>query len=134
MLDRDMLFTFAEIAIALAGFSAIIGVLSSRQQSIDLKANSLRLQVMLETCFMAEFIARARTKDMPNMTLTRLNVNTVNWALSLGADLILVAIVLSLVGTHAQAFYVLALFFQLAVAGTLFVQFAAETFVAPDHE
>ena len=68
------------------------------------------------------------------MTLTRLNVNTVNWALSLGADLILVAIVLSLVGTHAQAFYVLALFFQLAVAGTLFVQFAAETFVAPDHE
>ena len=169
MLDRDMLFTFAEIAIALAGFSAIIGVLSSRQQSIDLKANSLRLQVMLETCFMAaaasvvpvmiqtfggnsawlwqisaalflciaipfEFIARARTKDMPNMTLTRLNVNTVNWALSLGADLILVAIVLSLVGTHAQAFYVLALFFQLAVAGTLFVQFAAETFVTPDNE
>jgi hypothetical protein len=169
MFDREMLFTFAEIAIALAGFSAIIGVLSSRQQSIDLKANALRLQVMLETCFMVaaasvapilihrfddstdylwqiastlflciaipfEFVARSRTKDMPSMTLTRLNVNTVNWALSLGADLLLVAIVLNLVATNAQAFYFLALFFQLTVAGILFVQFAAETFVTPDHE
>jgi len=52
MLDRDTLFTFAEIAIALAGFSAIIGVLSSRRTAVDLRVNALRLQVMLETCFM----------------------------------------------------------------------------------
>ena len=52
MIDRDVLFTVAEIAVALAGFSAIIGVLSTRKSSSDLKVNSLRLQVMLETCFM----------------------------------------------------------------------------------
>lgn len=169
MLDRDTLFTFAEIAIALAGFSAIIGVLSSRRTAVDLRVNALRLQVMLETCFMVaaasvapiliqhfgddteylwqiaaalflcvaipfEFIARARTKDMPKMTLTRLNVNTINWGLSLAADLILVVVLLTFVGQHAQAFYLLALFLQLAVAGILFVQFAAETFVTRDPE
>lgn len=169
MLDRDTLFTFAEIAIALAGFSAIIGVLSSRRTAVDLRVNALRLQVMLETCFMVaaasvapilvqhfggnteyfwqiasalflcvaipfEFVARARTKDMPKMTLTRLNVNTINWGLSIGADLILIAVLLNVVGQHAQAFYLSALFFQLAVAGILFVQFAAETFVTRDNE
>ncbi len=52
MIDKDILFTLAELAVALAGFSAIIGVLSSRRGSTDLKVNALRLQVMLETCFM----------------------------------------------------------------------------------
>ncbi len=52
MIDKDILFTLAELAVALAGFSAIIGVLSSRKDSADLKVNALRLQVMLETCFM----------------------------------------------------------------------------------
>ncbi len=169
MIDRDVLFTVAEIAVALAGFSAIIGVLSTRKSSSDLKVNSLRLQVMLESCFMVaamslipvvleqfnisapvlwrvacaaflcvvipyEFVARKRTKGMPNMTLTKLNVNTVNWALSFGADLVLVAILLSLVGAYSEAFYLVVLLLQLTVAGTLFIHFAAETFTLPNQD
>jgi hypothetical protein len=162
-----MLFTLAEIAVALAGFSAIIGVLSSRRESADLKINALRLQVMLETCFMVaaaalapiivnyfvndspmlwrisaalflcvaipfEFIAARRTRDMPKMTLAKLNVNSINWALSIGADIVLAAIVVGFVGSNEQAFYVLALFSQLTLAGSLFVQFAADTFTHAD--
>jgi hypothetical protein len=169
MIDKDILFTFAELAVALAGFSAIIGVLSRRSESTNLKANALRLQIMLETCFMVavaalipalfdkfrldpamiwrvssaaflciaipfEFVARNRTKGMPKMTLTKLNVNTINWALSLGADLVLIAIVLNLVAAWSEAFYIVALFAQLAVAGILFIQFAAEIFSRPDHD
>lgn len=161
MIEKDALFTLAELAVALAGFSAIIGVLSTRKGSSDIQVNSLRLQVMLETCFMVaaaslipvlldqfgmdhavflcvaipfEFVARNRTKGIPNMTLTKMNVNTVNWGLSLGADLALVAIVFKLVGAHAQPFYLIALFFQLFLAGILFVQFAAETFTPPDQD
>lgn len=167
MIDTDILYTLAEIAVALAGFSAIIGVLSSRKGSTDLKTNALRLQVMLETCFMVtaaalaptiiyhfgvgppvlwqiasavflcmaipfEFVARQRTKDMPKMTLTSINVNSVNWALSICADLILVAILLGVVGTNAEAFYLVALFLEIALAGILFIQFAAETFIHSD--
>ncbi len=169
MIDRDVLFTVAEIAVALAGFSAIIGVLSTRKSSGDLRVNSLRLQVMLETCFMVaaaalipvvleqfdlaapvlwqvasaaflcvvipyEFVARKRTKGMPDMTLTKMNVNTVNWALSIGADLVLIAILLSLVGAYSEALYLVVLLLQLTLAGTLFVQFAAETFTLPNQD
>jgi len=168
MIDKDILFTLAELAVALAGFSAIIGVLSSRKDSADLKVNALRLQVMLETCFMVaaaalvptllshfsvdssvmwriasaiflciaipfEFIARNRTKNIPNLTLTKINVNTVNWSLSIAADLILVAVLLNVVGTKSEAFYLVALFFQLIIAGILFVQFASETFTHSDQ-
>ena len=169
MIDNDILFTLAELAVALAGFSAIIGVLSSRRVSADLKINALRLQVMLETCFMVaaaafipilldkfhishvalwrvasavflclaipfEIVARNRTKNIPNMTLTKFNVNTINWALSIGADVLLVAILIGAVGTLSESLYLVALFSQLIVAGILFVQFAAETFVHPDSE
>jgi hypothetical protein len=163
MIDKDILFTVAELAVALAGLSAIIGVLSTRPDAADRKVNALRLQVMLETCFMVafaalvpallnqfnidssllwrfasgiflcvaipyEFVARHRTKDLPNMTLTKLNVNTVNWALSVAADLTLIAILLNWVGEKSGAFYSVALFSQLVMAGILFVQFAAEIF------
>lgn len=169
MINNDILFTLAELAVALAGFSAVIGVLSRRRDSAELEINALRLQVMLETCFMVaaaalipvlldkfhishsilwriasatflciaipfEFVARNRTKNMPNMTLTKFNVNTVNWLLSLGADLLLVAILINVVGTFSDALYLVALFSQLALAGILFVQFAAETFAHPDHD
>jgi len=167
MIDSDFLFVLAELAVALAGFSAIIGVLSSRRESKELKVNALRLQVMLETCFMVaavalvpiildkfgvnnsflwriasaaflciaipfEIVARNRTKHLPNMTLTKINVNTINWALSIAADLILVAILFDLVGSWPDAFYIVAIFAQLTLAGILFVQFAAETFSHPD--
>jgi hypothetical protein len=52
VIDNSVLFTIAEIAVALAGFSAIVGVLGSHRDAADLLANSLRLQVMMETCFM----------------------------------------------------------------------------------
>ena len=169
MIDKDILYILAELAVALAGFSAVIGVLSSRRDSADLKVNALRLQVMLETCFMVaaaalapvllnkfdishaalwrvasaaflcgaipfEFVARSRTKNLPNMTLSKFNVNTVNWALSIGADLLLVAILINAAGTWSEALYLVALFSQLTLAGILFVQIAAETFVHADHE
>ena len=81
-----------------------------------------------------EFVARSRTKGMPDMTLMKMNVNTVNWALSFGADLVLVAILLSLVGAYSEAFYLVVLLLQLIVAGTLFIQFAAETFTLPNQD
>ena len=57
MIDKETLSLFAELAVALAGFSAVIGVLSSLRNSADLKVNVLRLQVMLETCFMVALAA-----------------------------------------------------------------------------
>jgi len=169
MIDKDVLIVLAEIAVALAGFSALIGVLSSRRDPIDLKVNALRLQVMLETCFMIvvvalvpiifdkfgvdrdlvwraasaaflciaipfELVARRRTKDIPNMTLTKINVNTVNWALSIGADLVLIAILFNTVGIWSEAFYLIAMIAQLTLAGILFIQFAAETFTHTDRD
>jgi len=62
------------------------------------------------------------------MTLTKINVNTVNWALSIGANLVLIAILFNLVGAFSEAFYLVALLLQLILAGILFVQFAAESF------
>ena len=169
MIEKDVLFTVAELAVALAGFSAIIGVLSTRRGSIDLQVNSLRLQVMLETCFMVaaaslmpvlleqfgvassvlwrtasaaflclaipfEFIARKRTRGMPNLTLTKINTNTVNWGISIASDLILIAILFGLVGPYPEAFYLLALLLQLVVAGIIFIQFASDTFAHPNHD
>ena len=163
MIEKDILLTIAELAVALAGFSAIIGVISSRKSSSGLQINSLRLQVMLETCFMVavaalipvllerfsiaspvlwraasaaflciaipyEFVARRRTRGMAKMTLTKINVNTINWVLSIGADLVLVAILFNLVGGFSEGFYLVTLLLQLMVAGILFVQFAAESF------
>jgi hypothetical protein len=168
LLDKDILFTLAELGMALAGFSAIVGILKFRKGISDTRANSIRLQVMLETCFMVaamalvpvlidhfginndylwrissaiflmiaipfEFVARHRTRDMPKMTLSKLNINTINWGVSLSADLILVAVLFGLVGNRSEAFYLLALFAQLILAGNLFVQFAAETFKSLDE-
>ena len=59
MIDKDILYTLAELAVALAGFSAIIGVLSSRRDPTDRQVNALRLQIMLETCFMVAAAALA---------------------------------------------------------------------------
>jgi hypothetical protein len=169
MIERDVLLTLAELAVALAGFSAIIGVLGARKSSADIKVNALRLQVMLETSFMVaaaalipvlldqfnlspamlwrvaaaiflcmaipyEFIARKRTKDMPDMTLTRVNINTINWGLSIGADLILITILFGFIAKNPDAFYLVTLLSQLTLAGILFVQFAAETFTHPDQD
>jgi hypothetical protein len=164
--ETDALSLIAELAVALAGFSAVIGVLGSRPGTSDVRVDGLRLQVMLETSlFVAaavlvpvvldhfgmesrivwrissaafllyqipgEFLAARRTKKMPDMTVSRFNVNTVNWALSIGADLIAFGVLVGLFGPHAGAGYLVAVFALLVMAGLLFIQFAASTFVAP---
>jgi len=79
-----------------------------------------------------EFVCLRRTKNMPDMTLARRNVNTINWCLSLASDAIMVGVVLGLAGSHAGAFYLASLFMLLVMSGLLFVQFAASTFVPAD--
>jgi hypothetical protein len=168
LVETDDLFTIAEIAVALAGFSAVIGVLGSRADRSDAQVDALRLQAMLESSLMVaffalvpvlvtrfgvgtpsswrissvlfllfaiplEFLALSRTKNMRDMTLARFNINTVNWCLSLGADLIMLVVLLGLVGSHAGAFYLLAILALLTMSGLLFIQFAASTFVPRDQ-
>ena len=57
MIETDLLFIFAEIGVALAGFSAIIGVLSYRPGASDVRVDALRLQVMLETSLLVAAVA-----------------------------------------------------------------------------
>jgi hypothetical protein len=166
--ENDILFTFAELAVALAGFSAIIGVLGTRPSASDIRVDGLRLQVMLEASLAVaafsiipglldhfdiatgsvwrisagiflliqvptEFLGILRTREMPDMTLTRLNVNTINWALSIAADLIALGVALNWMGDRANAYYMLAVFLLLGMSGLLFIQFAASTFVPGDE-
>ncbi len=49
VLSADHLTTIAEVAIALAGFSALIVLLSGRSGRADPRADVLRLRIMLET-------------------------------------------------------------------------------------
>lgn len=164
MIETGLLFLLAEISVALAGFSAIIGVLGSRSGRSEVRVDALRLQAMLETSFVvaaasilpalldhfgiavsaswrissalfllvqipSEIIGIRRTKEMPDMTWSRFNVNTVNWSLSIGADLIMLGVLLNLFGAHTSGFYLLALFSLLTMAALLFIQFASSTFM-----
>jgi hypothetical protein len=168
LIEADLLFVIAEISVALAGFSAIIGVLGSRSGASDVRVDALRLQVMLESCLVVaaasivpvllsyfevnasaawrlasaafllvqvpmEVIAFMRTSSMPDMKLSKFNVNTINWCLSIGADLVMLGILLDLVGTQASAYYMLAVFSLLVMSGLLFIQFAASTFIPRDE-
>lgn len=162
--ETDELVAIAEIAIALAGFSAVIGVLGTRSGRSDLRVDALRLQVMLECalgivafaliplllgrfgfeadmpwriasaaflCYAIpnEILAHVRTRHIKDMKLLRLNVNTLNWCLSITADLAMLGVLLGVWGTRANACYLLGLYLMLLMAGVLFVQFAASTFV-----
>ena len=57
MVETDALSTIAEIGVALAGFSAVIGVLGSRSGRSDTRVDALRLQAMLESGLMVAFFA-----------------------------------------------------------------------------
>ena len=70
---------------------------------------------------------------MPDMTYSRFNVNTINWGLSIGADLIALGVLLDVVGTFSSAFYLLAVFSLLVMSGLLFIQFVASTFSPLDE-
>jgi hypothetical protein len=80
-----------------------------------------------------EIIAWVRTRNMPDMTLNRLNVNTVNWVLCLVSDAVMFLVMIGLFESRVGAVYLLALFCYLAVAAVLFVQFAASTFMPHDQ-
>jgi hypothetical protein len=164
MSEAEDLRTIAEIAVGLAGFSAVIGVLGSRPSRSDLRVDALRLQVMLESGLMvaaysllpllvarfglatdavwrisgalfllcaipSEFLALRRTRRMKDMKLAGFNVNSINWCLSFGADLLMLAIALGAFESRAGAIYLSAIFLLLVMAGILFVQFASSTFL-----
>ena len=112
--------------------AAFIPVLLHKFQVSDAALWRVASALFLCMAIPFEFVARRRTKDLPKMTLTRFNVNTVNWALSIAADLILVVVLVGLIGSFSESLYLVALFAQLTVSGILFVQFAAETFAYPD--
>ena len=80
-----------------------------------------------------ELVALRRTRDMPDMKLNRMNINTVNWTLSLSADFIMLVVVIGVFESRAGALYLLAIFSILVMAGVLFVQFAASTFMPNDQ-
>jgi hypothetical protein len=167
MVEKDLLLTIAEVAVGLAGYSAIVGLLGNRSGRSDIKVDSLRLQVMLEVALLAaaaaflpvlislfefevwttwriataawlalaipsEITAWFRTRNMPDMKLDRLNVNTVNWAFSLLSDGIMFLVMIGLFEARAGALYMVGIFLYLAVAAILFVQFAASTFMPND--
>jgi len=162
--ETDLLFVIAEVGVALAGFSAVIGVLGSRRGTSDTRVDALRLQVMLESSLIVvaaaiipsllahlgieprtswriasalfllvqvpgEFLAVKRTRQMPDMKLSWFNTNSINWGLSLGADLIMLGVLLDLFGARSNGCYMLAIFLLLVMSGLLFIQFAASTFI-----
>lgn len=168
MSETDLLFLLAELGVALAGFSAIVGVLGRRTRTSDIRVDALRLQVMLETSFIVaaagivpalldnwgvpssylwrisgamllavqipfEILCYRRTKSMPEMGISKFNVNTINWLLSISADLLSLAVVLGLAGDHASGCYLLAVFTLLVLAALLFIHFAASTFFSFDE-
>jgi hypothetical protein len=89
--------------------------------------------VWLAFAIPSEFVGWHRTKNMPDMKLDRLNVNTVNWMLCLLCDAIMLIVMIGFFEPRAGALYLLALFSYLVVAGVLFVQFAASTFMPKDQ-
>ncbi len=167
MAEQDLLLAIAQVSVGLAGFSAIVGLLGSRRGRSDLRVDSLRLQVMLETSLTvaayafvpvlvsifgletstswrisagawlligipSEIVAWRRTRNMPDMKLNRLNVNTVNWGLAIGCELLMLLVAIGFFQSQAGALYLVALFSYLLIAGILFVQFASSTFVPND--
>jgi hypothetical protein len=81
----------------------------------------------------SEIIAWFRTRDMPDMKLDGLNVNTINWVFCLFSDFIMLLVMIGFFEARSGAIYMLALFLYLAAAAILFVQFAASTFAPSDQ-
>ena len=83
MLSTDHLTTLAEVAIALAGFSALIGLLGVRAGRSDPRSDAMRLQLMLETSLLV--VAFALFPFIP----LKLGVSSdLLWRMSAGAFLI----------------------------------------------
>jgi hypothetical protein len=80
-----------------------------------------------------EILAWHRTRSMPDMKLSRLNINTVNWVLCLLSDAIMILLVIGFFEPQVGAVYLVAILLYLASAGILFVQFAASTFIPNDR-
>ena len=117
-----------ESGLLLAAFSILPAFLAHFEISASTSwriASAMFLLIQIPS----EFIALRRTRKMPDMNLSRVNVNTVNWGLSIGADLIMLGVLLDWVGAHASGFYMLGVFLLLIMSGLLFIQFAASTFI-----
>ncbi len=88
--------------------------------------------VFLAIAIPSEIIGWHRTRNMSDMKLNRLNVNTVNWVLCLFCDTAMFFVMIGFFESQVGAVYLLAIFCYLAAAGILFVQFAASTFIPND--
>ena len=132
MIEKDPLLTIAEVSVGLAGFSAIVGLLGSRSGRSDVRVDALRLQVTLAAhAFVpvlvsifdleasaswrisavawlaigipSEIIAWRRTRNVPELKLNQLNVNTVNWSLAIGCGLLMLLVAIGWFGSRAGA-------------------------------
>ena len=45
--DSDLLLTFAEVAVAFAGFASLVSILGQRSSPDDLRATSVRMRAMI---------------------------------------------------------------------------------------
>ena len=132
MIEKDPLLTIAGVSVGLAGFSAIVGLLGSRSGRSDVRVDALRLQVTLAAhAFVpvlvsifdleasaswrisaaawlaigipSEIIAWRRTRNIPELKLNQLNVNTVNWGLAIGCELLMLLVAIGWFGSRAGA-------------------------------
>jgi len=132
VIEKDPLLTIAEVSVGLAGFSAIVGLLGSRSGRSDVRVDALRLQVTLAAhAFVpvlvsifdleasaswrisaaawlaigipSEIIAWRRTRNIPELKLNQLNVNTVNWSLAIGCELLMLLVAIGWFGSRAGA-------------------------------
>jgi hypothetical protein len=83
VLFTDHLTTLAEVAIALAGFSALVALLGNRARRADRRADAMRLQFMLETSLLVVAFAL-----FPFIPLTLGVSSDLVWRISGGAFLI----------------------------------------------
>jgi hypothetical protein len=163
--SADHLLTIAEIAVTLAGFSALVAILGGRRGRSDPRMDVLRLRTMLEASLLV--LAFALFPLIP----TKLGAAPpLSWRISAGAflvvdlvvtvaslrrgaglrhvatpgdwlwsvpvqllaysaDALMAVVVLGIAAPLAPGFYFIALYANLAVAGLLFVAFAASTFL-----
>jgi hypothetical protein len=155
---RDTLLTLAEIAVALAGFTGIVGVLGQKGGGRSRELTWLRLRTMLEVA-----LRNAAFALLPLPFLGLASSETVVWRVASGTYLVTVLVyicfrrqgavvsagqaltlpflsllpisllacganVLGLGGAHAFSLYLLSLILGLVTAGALFMSVAASLF------
>lgn len=155
MEHRDTLLTLAEIAVALAGFTGIVGVLGRREDDAARALTWMRLRAMLEVA-----LRNAAFAVLPLPFLGLVDSETTIWRFASGAYFVTVLVyiylrrrasggevistplmallpisllacvanVFGLAGPHAFSLYLLSLILGLVTAGMLFISVAASLF------